>query len=350
MSRFCHKCGAKLLPDARYCAKCGTSVWDEDSFEQQHQSNDSTKTVAPTSYVMGQGDTDVDQSYENNPTRNNSAKTLIIGLLVILAVLATSVFIIKPSYEHFQRESEKQQAEEVQAKFEEEHPVVAGILANCPSTQDVIISSAENKAYASVEFSISKYADKVAISQDLDCVRQQVGVPAHSKEAYLNGAQLWTELSGFGLDEYKQHGTDIQSMDFRNISDKAVARCAVSDSSFPKVYCEIGDSDDAQSSSVNNGDGTSGNEGESSIDDALGTESTTDGSSPADALGYEQYKDYNCAAGNSGRLIPCSEIYADMGTGMKYLPFGKENNPDPSNTYGYIPVDENGNGVIDADE
>lgn len=349
MARFCHKCGAKLLPDAQYCAKCGTSVWDEDSFEQQHQSNDSTKTVAPTSYVMGQGDTDVDQSYESSPTRNNNTKKLIIGLLVILAVLAASVFIIKPSYERFQRESEKQQAEEVQAKFEEEHPVVSGILSQCNSSQNVSITSSSDGNYAVVQFSTQD--NSVAASREMDCIRQQVGIAAENEEYYLDGAKVYMNLVGIAIDEFtKNKNNDIKAAEFHSLGDKAVVRCVITDITTLNEYCEIGDSDDAQSSSVNNGDGTSGDEGQSTTGDASGAESTTDGSSPADALGYEQYKDYNCAAGNSGRLIPCSEIYADMGNGMKYLPFGKENNPDPSNTYGYIPVDENGNGVIDADE
>ena len=349
MARFCHKCGAELLPDAQYCAKCGTTVWDEDSSEQQHQSNDLPKTVAHTSHVIGQGDTDVDQSYESNPPRNNSTKKLIIGLLVILAVLAASVFIIKPSYEHFQRESEKQQAEEAKAKFEEEHPVVSGILSQCNSSQNVSITSSSDGNYAVVQFSTQD--NSVAASREMDCIRQQVGIAADYEEYYLNGATVYMNLANIAIGEFTRNkNNDINVAEFHSLGDKAVVRCVITDITTLNEYCEIGDNDGAQSSSADNGDGTSGDEGESSTDDASGTESTTDGSSPADALGYEQYKDYNCAAGNSGRLIPCSEIYADMGNGMKYLPFGKENNPDPSNTYGYIPVDENGNGVIDADE
>ncbi|MBT1171863.1 hypothetical protein JS528_00510 [Bifidobacterium sp. MA2] len=69
--------------------------------------------------------------------------------------------------------------------------------------------------------------------------------------------------------------------------------------------------------------------------------------SPSDAIGYDKYASYQCAEGNSGMLTTCSNIYVLMGGSMAYLPFGYEN----ANAQGeFIPVDENGNGVIDGAE
>ncbi|NEG96664.1 zinc-ribbon domain-containing protein [Bifidobacterium sp. SMB2] len=71
----------------------------------------------------------------------------------------------------------------------------------------------------------------------------------------------------------------------------------------------------------------------------------------SNAVGYDQYKSYNCLAGNSGQLTPCSSVYQEMENGtMQYLPFGIENASDPDDYSTYIPVDTNKNGVIDDGE
>ncbi|PJM73456.1 hypothetical protein CS006_05325 [Bifidobacterium primatium] len=71
----------------------------------------------------------------------------------------------------------------------------------------------------------------------------------------------------------------------------------------------------------------------------------------SNAVGYDQYKSYNCLAGNSGQLTPCSSVYQEMENGtMQYLPFGIGNASDPDDYSTYIPVDTNKNGVIDDGE
>ncbi|PLS32115.1 hypothetical protein Uis1B_0208 [Bifidobacterium margollesii] len=71
----------------------------------------------------------------------------------------------------------------------------------------------------------------------------------------------------------------------------------------------------------------------------------------SNAVGYDQYRSYNCSAGNSGKLTPCSTIYQEMENGtMQYLPFGIENASDPDDASTYIPVDTDRDGLIDGGE
>lgn len=381
MQRFCHKCGSEALIGSQFCSKCGAKLWDSDESTEPRLSSNMQGEAAPVqpqrtsegahslndsqSYLRGNADigdfprqnTDKGTFSVSNSTSlrpKSNVRKLAIAALIAVIVIACAVFVIKPAYEHSrdQNEQEKaqQQAKDAQAQFEEEHPVVAGILTNCRSTNNVAIDSSENKQYASITFSMNEAADEVAISQDLDCVRQQVGMQARyeGEYAYLNGSSLWNGFSMMAMDEYKKSNFDIQSATFKSLSDTAIVRCVVTDPSSWMVYCEVGDSS-SRSDSPERESGNQSSEGANSSDSVTGgqddssSSSNVDHGTPDDAVGYDKYKDYNCLAGNSGRLIPCSEIYAEMGKNMNYLPFGREN----ANSSGFIPVDENRNGVID---
>ncbi|WP_240541247.1 hypothetical protein [Bifidobacterium santillanense] len=235
---------------------------------------------------------------------------------------------------------------------QDEHPVVSAILANCPSTNNVLVESAENGQYAGVSFSMNAAVDKAAVSQDMDCIREQVGMPSQQQEAYLNGAKLWVTLTQLAMDGFQNSNSGIQSLGFTELGSNAQTRCVIKNISSLLAYCEIGDRDGSQIDAGTQEDATSGQESSSTEQvPAANDDSSSDFGSPEDAVGYEKYKDYDCAAGTTGAIAPCSDIYASMGTGMKYLPFGKENAPaDDQYGFEYIPVDENRNGSIDDGE
>ncbi|NEG96460.1 zinc-ribbon domain-containing protein [Bifidobacterium sp. SMB2] len=138
-------------------------------------------------------------------------------------------------------------------------------------------------------------------------------------------------LIAYGLDNSSQTHVDVFVYDADDL---------------PDWMTDIHDSNQTnQSDSSTSSSSVTGGQDDSS------SEPNADHGTPDDAVGYDKYKDYNCFVGVTGAVAPCSFVYKTMKDGdVNYLPFGMENNPDPSNSSGYIPVDENQNGIRDSDE
>ncbi|MBW3089620.1 zinc ribbon domain-containing protein [Bifidobacterium miconisargentati] len=355
MSMFCHKCGNQIPNDSAFCSRCGASVRFIES---------SDKPDGREAYSVNASNSSVSYSRQSEldsvPSSKASTWKWIIAIFTMAAVFAAIVFIANhESGQSNSNDSQQNMQDQKQDLDQSQYPIVNAILTNCSSLQNISVQSVEDGKYVDLSFSMSGYDAKIT-AQDMNCIREQLGFPEQYTQYgddndYMNGYGLYVNLSSLALKENKKGNSDINSASFMGLGDSAITRCVVLDLQSLMVSCEIGDADSSQSApntqnDTSDGQANSSDTQDSTADDGADSVSDNGPGSPEDAVGYEKYKDYNCSAGNSGKLMPCSEIYADMGNGMNYLPFGRENNPDPSTSFGYIPVDENGNGVIDGNE
>lgn len=332
---FCHKCGARIPEDSAFCPKCGSPV---QMLSQQTPVDDPAVAHAATKSPRG---------------KRNAVSGAISVAAAIVAIVAVAVFIdpyhqsandsLHTSESDSSGTSTQSDDNTGDSSTTGDNSVINSILNECPSVDETTSltsssglnpSSIDGQSYALLSFHNDNNNASAVLGPVLTCVARETGTTSNEGGAINDTSKLYMDLFNISMDNL--NASNLNDMPAYSIGDGSVsARCSLNMQSMWTVCALTGSGSDDSSSSDGQSDNSSSN---------------VDHGTPDDAVGYDKYKDYNCPAGNSGKLIPCSEIYEDMGKNMNYLPFGRENNPDSSDSFGFIPVDENRNGVIDEDE
>lgn len=389
---FCYRCGTKLADQTRFCHQCGTAMNAAEPVEPVSELAPSNRPGAPPAVAAPQPDPQAvpysdgpqylvnsmrspsasDASTDKATGTAGNANTVMAKLrglsrkqIVAIATVAVIVAAVGLGAGYFNQRRHDAPASNVsgtstapdagssggdtQAEPEQSRPIVDAIVTNCSqySTTTVSVQYTHDKYYAAA--AIVADSDTMKSYNVLACIAEQAGLGSQSDDpatAYATAGSLLTELTQYGAKNvYGVYVSDIAETTWEDLSSSTKVRCMVNLTTPPSLSCQFADANLV----VSSGDGSDvAWNGEGSSTD---TGSSGAASDEERYPGYEQYKDSMCAAGNSGRMIACSEIKAVMDAGlMNPLPFGKENNRDPTSSFTYIPVDVNGNGVIDEDE
>ncbi|MBW3081593.1 zinc ribbon domain-containing protein [Bifidobacterium saguinibicoloris] len=359
---FCHKCGAKLLPDAQYCVKCGTPIWKiQDS--EPNSVPEPTKTLkGPDEAMPSRGNKNAGVVWSAIKPRKRLIAVLFVLILVVISAIAVAHYNKtrwfgedgKPinlrvwNGEALDYDGWKYNTPELGkitdqcAKYmqpAEEGKAAQNYLNDSSDGHIVMIAWSSSGGYDNALLTGFGNDDN-GMGPVFSCMSKAIG--------YSGDLQSALENLAIGGDGSLVVPYTLRLAHSVELTHKVIASCLPSMDGQPAyTYCMIGQNRFDSSSSQESDEQPESSNGDSSSESS----SAIDHGTPDDAVGYDKYKDYNCFVGDTGAVAPCSSVYKTMKDGdVNYLPFGAENNPDPSNSSGYIPVDENQNGIRDSDE
>ncbi|MBT1166468.1 zinc ribbon domain-containing protein [Bifidobacterium simiarum] len=403
MSQFCHKCGAEVPNDSLFCPKCGAklaslaektesldssnepvveqrqpdSVEHTQASRRDEESGHDVDDDAPRWWNRSddQADQESEAAREQRMIRQEqqwNRKRLIVIVVVALIVVAVIVGAVLSSRSASQPKG-NQESSAVSASGDSSD----GSSDEPSDSNDASADSADNTSSDATGESTDRASsqnDDQGLRDLSACGRpgyfvlttgdagkpvarlENTGTTYTSMNEYVDLRCLAQKLGYTGANLYRELGDNASwnnSMNWQYATEGDEEFNDADDSAYRKEY----------STPKRIGDDTYRvkcfDEDHRSICDFYMTGNTP---TPAEmmkaqykgnsnAVGYDQYKSYNCPAGNSGQLTPCSSVYQEMENGtIQYLPFGIENASDPDDSSTFIPVDTNRNGVIDDGE
>ncbi|MBW3090669.1 zinc-ribbon domain-containing protein [Bifidobacterium miconisargentati] len=331
---FCPKCGAKLTAEGqRFCMKCGAELPDSPGSE------DVSQTVVEPEQTRERRPLPVSA---NAPAVSETVRPewkkwigiAFVALCVLVFIVAAVINGVKQDSTPSKSQSADSSEAGVKANAE------TAFAENCPSNQYVDVKKPRGSL---ISLSFDAYDGNAAYAPAFACIAKGLGI---SNGNYASsGAYLYMLLTQNGIDNSAKG--DNQAVDITNTS-SAVCTADLSSQLYSCLIQvrDTGSSSDDSDSASDSADADFGNYGSDSDD----SDSPEDFGQPEDAVGYQAYESYQCAAGVTGAMTSCSNIYYEMGKSSKYVPFGIENKPSGGGEGSYIPVDENQNGVIDPNE